>query len=89
MGDLRPSPGPDEVIVSPPWGQRHCARLEHFRAQRRAHAVITFGPLGPAGQAILFPGCSGRSYPVCAACLAATRQLAATRWAGLTLRETE
>jgi len=87
MGNQRPTPGVDEIIVSPPWGQRYCARLDHTVTSTPARLVVTFGAPGVVGRAVLFPGCPGRSYPLCTQCFDDTRHLARTVWAGLTLRD--
>jgi hypothetical protein len=88
VGSRRPTPGTDEIIVSPPWGQRRCTRVEHNLAGVPAQVIVTFGPLGDAGRAVLFPYCSRRSFALCAECWQATRDLAGTVWAGLTLTGT-
>lgn len=67
-------PGPGEITVATPLGRPLCTTLEHRQAHRPAEVVVLFGPL--AGRAAPFPGCWGRSYPLCARCWHDTRQLA-------------
>jgi hypothetical protein len=78
MSDRPPAlgrlPGPGEITVATPLGRPLCTTLEHRRALWRADVVVLFGPL--ASWAALFPGCWGRSYPLCAQCWQDTRRLA-------------
>jgi hypothetical protein len=59
-----------------PRGYRRCAYLDHSITGTPAHVVVRFGPLSPHGRTVLFAGCARRSYPLCADCWEATRQLA-------------
>jgi hypothetical protein len=82
-GLARPRPGTDQIAIAPPYGWRRCARLDHTMTATPAQVVACFGPLGDHGLAVWFTGCSGRAYPLCAACWQHTSALAAA--SGLTV----
>jgi hypothetical protein len=79
-------PGPGEITVAAPLGRPLCTTLAHRQAHTRAAVVALFGP--PAGQAALFPGCWGRSYPLCRECWHDTRRLALLHHPGLVIHDT-
>jgi hypothetical protein len=82
------NPGTDEIAISMPLGNRHCACLDHGIVGTQARVVVRFGPLSPRGRTVLFAGCARRSYPLCAECWDATRQLAHTHHISLIIPAT-
>jgi hypothetical protein len=76
-----PRPGPNEIILTPPAPRDLCSSLEHRRAGRPAQVVVTLGPMGAPGQyrQAVWMQSWGKSYPLCAPCWDATRQVAQAR----------
>lgn len=68
-------PGPGEVTVATPMGRPLCTTLDHRRAHTRATVVVLFGPPAIHGRPAVFPGCWGRSHPLCTRCWQDTRHL--------------
>jgi len=81
MTDQQPlAPGHDEIIVTAPAPGTVCNSRQHARLRVLAEVVVTFGDLGTRWQPdAVFPDCWGRSYPMCAECWAAARQVAQAR----------
>jgi hypothetical protein len=86
----QPRPGPDEIVVSAPAAGNLCSSLEHRRAGRPAHVVVTLGQMGTAEQhrQAVWMQCWGRSYPMCGPCWDATRQVAQARRPALVITGT-
>jgi hypothetical protein len=85
-----PAPGHDEIIVTAPPARTVCHGREHARLGVLAEVVVTFGELGTAawGKDALWPGCWGRSYPMCPECWQTTRQVAQARRPALVITGT-
>jgi hypothetical protein len=85
-----PHPGPDEIALSAPATGEMCSSLEHHRAGRPAHVVVTLGQMGTADQyrEALWPETWGKSYPMCGPCWEATRHAAQARRPSLVITDT-
>jgi hypothetical protein len=85
-----PAPGPDEIVLSAPAAEELCSSLEHRRAGRQAQVVATLGPMGTADEyrAALWLEAWGKSYPMCAPCWEATRQVAQAHRPALVITST-
>jgi hypothetical protein len=79
-----PSPGHDEIALTPPAGQQLCSSREHTRLGRPAEVVAVFGELGIRWHSdALWQDLWGRSFPLCGVCWQITLQLAESRRPGL------
>ena len=88
MGDRRPAPGLDEIVVTAPPGRCLCNSREHARLGCLAEVVVTFGQLGTRWHRdALWQDSWGRSYPMCRECWDTIRQIAASRRPALVITE--
>ncbi len=71
-------PGLDQITLTAPQGQHLCHDRQHRALGRLAEVIVTFGELGTPDlpREALWPGCWGRSYPMCGPCWDTTRQVA-------------
>jgi hypothetical protein len=84
-----PAPGHDQIIVTTPDGRQVCHSREHARLGVLAEVVVTFGELGTHGQPdVVFPDCWGHTYPMCAECFQAAREVAHARRPALRITAT-
>jgi len=85
--DNPPTPGHDQITVTTPAARSMCNTREHTRLGVLADVVVTFGTLGTAAcnNDALRPETWGRSYPMCAECWEATRQVAQRHRPGLVI----
>ena len=83
-------PGPNEITLAIPGGRHLCSDRAHRNAGRLADVIVSFGRLGTPGppRVAFWPGCWGRSYPMCSACWEATRQIALKARPHLVIRDT-
>lgn len=90
MTSQHPGPGPDEIILTEPTAADLCSSLEHHRAERPAQVIVTLGQMGTPDQhrQAVWMESWGRSYPMCAPCWEATRQVAQARRPGLVITDT-
>jgi hypothetical protein len=88
--DSPPAPGRDQIAVTSPAARTLCHSREHARLGVLAAVVVTFGQLGTTtwGKDALWPGCWGRSYPMCGECWDTTRQVAQRARPGLVITGT-
>jgi hypothetical protein len=87
-----PHPGYDEIILTAPGDGRLCGSLACTRAGRAADVIVTYGVLADPGfrindRSALWPECWGVSYPGCADCWKASRQVAVKYRPGLVIRD--
>jgi hypothetical protein len=84
-----PAAEPDQIIVTTPDGRQVCHSLGHARLGVLAEVVVTFGQLGTRWQpGAVFQDCWGKSYPMCAECWQACREVAQARRPALTITST-
>ena len=87
--DPPPAPGHDQIIVTAPDGRQVCHSRGHARLGVLAEVVVTIGELGTCWQPdAVFQDCWGRSYPMCAECWQATRDVAQARRPALVITGT-
>lgn len=87
MADPPPAPGHDQITLTTPPGA--CTSREHTRLGVLAQVIITFGELGTPGHTgALWQEAWGKSYPACAECWDAIRQVAQARRPALAITGT-